>query len=155
MSAGHKNTTGSSGSLRQRAAKGTAAEEPGAKQEPAAGAAAAGGTEAAAPGSAAAAAAAAAAEYSGQFRRRPSQANTPQDDCILCIVIAVAVAIVVCRFVYLFHDRVRIMAGGEDNGGAGCYKMMGHACTFETEVCCPEGCAAAGGLWVDGEVRTL
>jgi hypothetical protein len=154
MSAGHKNTTGSSGSLRQRAAKGTAAEEPGAKQEPAAGAATAGGTEAAAPGSAAAAAAAA-AEYSGQFRRRPSQANTPQDDCILCIVIAVAVAIVVCRFVYLFHDRVRIMAGGEDNGGAGCYKMMGHACTFETEVCCPEGCAAAGGLWVDGEVRTL
>ena len=88
-------------------------------------------------------------------RTRPSQANTPQDDCILCIVIAVAVAIVVCRFVYLFHDRMRIMAGGEDNGGAGCYQMMGHACTFETEVCCPEGCAAAGGLWVDGEVRAF
>ena len=153
MSASDEGSSTSSGSLRQRAAKGTAAEEPGAKQEPA-GAAAAGGTEseAAVPGSAAAAAT---AEYSGQFRRRPSQANTPQDDCILCIVIAVAVAIVVCRFVYLFHDRMRIMAGGEDNGGAGCYKMMGHACTFETEVCCPEGCAAAGGLWVDGEVRAF
>jgi hypothetical protein len=86
-------------------------------------------------------------------RRR--HGNTPEEDCILCGVIVAAVAIVIARFVYLFHDRIRNLAAGEDSGGAGCYQMMWHTCTFETEVCCPEGCAAAGGLWVDGGVRAL
>ena len=95
---------------------------------------------------------AAVAGYEGQFKKRP-QPNTASEDAILFFVIFCAVAIVLARFVYLFHDRVRILMGGEDNGGSGCYQMMGHSCTFETEVCCPDGCAAAGGLWVDGEER--
>ena len=84
--------------------------------------------------------------------RRGNVKNTPEEDRVVCCAILAAVVMVLARFVYLFHDRIRIMAGGEDHGGAGCYQMMWHSCTFETEVCCPEGCAAAGGLWVDGGV---
>ena len=92
------------------------------------------------------------AGYEGQFKRRP-QPNTAAEDRILFVVIFFAVFAVLARFVYLFHDRMRIAMGGEDTGGSGCYQMMGHSCSFETEVCCPDGCAAAGGLWVDGEER--
>ena len=92
-----------------------------------------------------------ASESTGPSRRR--HMNTAEDDRVLCIVIVAAAMVVIARFVYLFHDRIRIRLGGEEKGGAGCYQMLWHACSFETEVCCPEGCAAAGGLWVDGTVR--
>eukprot|EP01045_Picozoa_sp_COSAG04_P050635 COSAG04_NODE_20614_length_390_cov_0.704467_1_plen_75_part_01 len=69
----------------------------------------------------------------------------------MCAVIMMSVLFLIGRFVYLFHDR---LPGGLDIiGGPGCYMMSRHSCTFETEVCCPAGCMAAGGLWVDGEER--
>ena len=69
----------------------------------------------------------------------------------MCAVIVLSVLFLIGRFVYLFHDR---LPGGLDIiGGPGCYMMARHSCTFETEVCCPAGCMAAGGLWVDGEER--
>eukprot|EP01043_Picozoa_sp_COSAG02_P052256 COSAG02_NODE_5600_length_4198_cov_8.658858_3_plen_168_part_00 len=92
-----------------------------------------------------------ASEPTGPPRRR--HMNTAEDDRVLCIVIVAAAMVVIARFVFLFHDRIRIRMGGEDKGGAGCYQMLWHACSFEAEVCCPDGCAAAGGLWVDGAVR--
>eukprot|EP01051_Picozoa_sp_SAG22_P005305 SAG22_NODE_310_length_12645_cov_20.450183_12_plen_261_part_00 len=36
-------------------------------------------------------------------------------------------------------------------GAAGGKRVRPHSCSYETEVCCPEGCAGAGGRWIWGE----
>jgi hypothetical protein len=62
------------------------------------------------------------------------------------------------------QDLAGRIFGGEEGGveadgggsitpvirGSGCYWKKRHECTYDLNVCCAQGCAGNGGLWLDG-----